>query len=200
MVHNAFCGKQQPNLNVNQFLSMESLGRASGIDESDSDSDYPERERRYGEFDVTYIDRKGAFIEQKFTIGFKADGDGDGDRDGDDNGNNSRAPQVQDSNTLPAGSVIFSAPLTDDDKSLPVASTSQITNRTHVDSDHREDGNTAILEDPKSKSSESSGGSPPTSEEDVDSDEYKGSPQALASKESFLPPTGEVGFTKTPET
>ena len=93
LVHDAFCGKPKKKLNTNQFISMESLGKASGIDESDSDSDYPEREKRYGEFDVTYIGRKGALIEQKFSVRFMKEG-GEG-ADGSGNTAAGESPTLQ---------------------------------------------------------------------------------------------------------
>lgn len=191
LVHDAFC-RQKQNLNTHEFLSMESLGRASGIDESDSDSDYPERERKYGEFDVTYIGRKSALIEQKFTIGFKADGADGVDRDDTTNGVTHAQPELP----PPAEDTLVS---NDDKCSSPeVPGSPEASNRTRIGSIHKEDL-AAMLEGPKaeSKNSGSLSGSPHTSEEDVDSCDYlmdvtgkfKGSP------ESPLAPAVQVVFT-----
>lgn len=199
LVHDAFC-RQKQNLNANEFLSMESLGRASGIDESDSDSDYPERERRYGEFDVTYIGRKSALIEQKFTIGFKAD-----EADGDDTTNGVTHAQPQ--HRAPAEDTLVSSALNDDKCSSPEAPGSpEHSNRTRVDSIHKEDL-AAMLEYPKagSKNPGSLSESPHTTEEDVDSCDYlvdvtgkfKDSPP---SEKSPLPPAVQVVFTTTSQT
>lgn len=83
----ACCGKEErkPQTTTVRFLSMESLGKASGI-ESDDDTDYPEKEKKYNEFDVTYIDRNSSLIEQKFTIAFMAEGNGNGNNNGVGNG------------------------------------------------------------------------------------------------------------------
>lgn len=201
LVHDAFC-RQKQNLNANEFLSMESLGRASGIDESDSDSDYPERERRYGEFDVTYIGRKSALIEQKFTIGFKADGADGVDRDDTTNGVTHARPEHPPS----AEDALVSSALNDDKCSSPeVPGSPEPSNRTRIGSIRKEDL-AAMLESPKaeSKNSGSLSESPHTSEEDVDSCDYlmdvtgkfKGSPPT---EESSLPPV-QVVFTTASQT
>ena len=76
----ACCGKQKKHQLTTQtttlakFLSMESLGKAPGV-ESD-DEDYPDKVKKYNEFDVTYIDRKTSLIKQKFTIAFRSEGNG----------------------------------------------------------------------------------------------------------------------------
>ena len=82
----ACCGKEKkPQTTTVRFLSMESLGKASGI-ESDDDTDYPEKEKKYNEFDVTYIDRNSSLIEQKFTIAFMSEGNANGNNNGVGNG------------------------------------------------------------------------------------------------------------------
>lgn len=191
LVHDALCGKDRKNLNTNQFISMESLGRASGIDESDSDSDYPERERKYGEFDVTYIGQKSALIEQKFTIRFKADGDGDDTTNG--------ATHTQPENPPPAEDT---APST----SPGVPGSPEISNRTRLDSICKEDL-AAILEDPKAQfqsreNSDSLSESPHISEEDVDTSEYPLAitDKSLLSTEEPPLPSSEQVVTATFET
>ena len=185
LVHDAFC-KPKKQLNTQQFLSMESLGQASGIDESDSDSDYPEREKRYGEFDVTYIGRKAALIEQKFSIRFMSEGaKGGGERGEDSSGGDTAQPtnsRLQPSRT----------------DEQPSTSTAEDTFQQH--------NLEAIAEEPeKVKLSENSGSdeSPVKvgsyhSQEDVNSDE--GSPKAAVSRKTFMPPSGQIVFTVTPET
>lgn len=71
-VHETFCGKEklpQPP----RVISMESFERMSGVEDSDSDSDYPDKEKKYNEFDIYLERKKSALIEQQFTIAFKAD-------------------------------------------------------------------------------------------------------------------------------
>ena len=221
LVYDAFCGKPKKNLNVNQFLSMESLGKASGIDESDSDSDYPERERRYGEFDVTYVGRKGALIEQKFSVRFMG-GEGEegvvreeGEDEkaiGDDSGNrepNGLETAGGSSHGL-SGQIVFSAitpssPQKDDEKATFSSSSLQPSQHTETERTDSS-GLTTILED-KKQQNENTGNDDSTpvqmsshsnSQEDVNSDD--GSPKAAEMRKTFLPPSGQVIFTVTPET
>ena len=204
LVHDALCGKKQPNPNVNKFLSMESL-KASEMDESDSDSDYPERERRYGEFDVTYIGQKrDALIEQKFSIRFMAEGDqgAEGIDEGGENGNDGKTPLEEATVAqFAGGQVIFSASsdpssvIDEKPMSSPAASTLQTTPRTiHVES--------AVLKDTDQAQAHSGKESPlqMSSEEDVDSDEYHLGTNTTSDKESTSPsPPERVVFTETTE-
>lgn len=184
LVHDAFCKPKK--INTQQFLSMESLGKASGIDESDSDSDYPEREKRYGEFDVTYIGRKSALIEQKFSIRFMGEGGANG---GDEEGER-RGGDSSDSAHLAPNQPQSSRSEQQESPSIPSVE--------HA----RQHSLEAIADEPeKVKLSENSGSdeSPVKvgsylSQEDVNSDE--GSPKAR----TFMPPSGQVIFTVTPDT
>ena len=141
LLHDACCRKEKP-LKTHEFMSMESLGKASGIDESDSDSDYPERERRYGEFDVTFIGRKSALIEQKFSIGFMADGasNDNNNHNNNNNNNNNNVGSMQSAGGIVSFSAYTPPPL---DRSTPAAvetpSATPKLNRTHVDSVHHHD-------------------------------------------------------------
>ena len=186
LVHDACCGKPKQNLN-DQFLSMESLGKASGIDESDSDSDYPERERRYGEFDVTYVGRKAALIEQKFSVRW-GDGEGEGGR---------RGSRTQESGSQSVGGQIVFATFT------PSSDESSPKPRAEGDTHPAQLTLEPVPEDPESKSSPEDSpvqlGPPDSgSQEDVNSDE--GSPKASSSQKNFLGPSGQVVFTVTPTT
>ena len=196
LVYDACCGKPIHNLNANQFLSMESLGKASGIDESDSDSDYPERERRYGEFDVTYVGRKAALIEQKFSVRW-----GDGEREGNGGGDRDPSSRVEEGNSQSAGGQIVFAAFT--------PSSTEDGNSKSRPSVTDGDTNMAPLSlEPVSGQPEESKASPDEtplqlgshsgSQEDVNSDD--GSPKASSSRKNFLAPAGQIVFTMTPTT
>ena len=193
MVYEAFCGKPKKNLNANQFLSMESLGKASGIDESDSDSDYPERERRYGEFDVTYVGRKAALIEQKFSVRW-----GDGEGGGRVREDGSRAEEGHSHSV--GGQIVFAA-------FTPSAAEPRSSSAEGGDTNAAQPRSMeTVEEDPEEKSGKCSPvddspvhlGSHSGSQEDVDSDE--GSPKASTTGKNFLPPVGQIVFTVTPTT
>lgn len=213
LVHDALCGKKQPNPNANQFLSMESL-KASEMDESDSDSDYPERERRYGEFDVTYIDQKrDALIEQKFSVRFMGEGvqgtegdqgpeEAEGIDEGGENGNDEKIPLEEATVAqFGGGQVIFStsnpSSLLDEKPTSSPDATSmlQTTPRTiHTES--------VVLKDTEQAQAHSGKESPlqMSSEEDVDSDEYHLGTNTTSDKESTsASPPERVVFTTTTE-
>ena len=204
LVYEAFCGKPKKRPNANQVISMESLSMASGMDESDSDSDYPERERRYGEFDVTYVGRKGALIEQKFSVRW-GEGEGEEEKDieaGRDRGG--RGSRVEEGNSQSVGGqIVFAAftPSSTEDSSDKPASLSGAGGDTSAATPSSLE---AVLEE--KANGECGGpddspvhvGSHSGSQEDVNSDE--GSPKATTSRKNFLPVAGQVVFTMTPTT
>ena len=203
LIHEAFCKKRRKNLNANQVISMESLSMASGMDESDSDSDYPERERRYGEFDVTYVGRKAALIEQKFSVRW---GDGEGGEgkevrvSGERRDPGSRAEEGNAQSV--SGQVIFAAftPSSTESEDKPERSSV-------AEGDTSAAGATSLEAVLEEKSNGEFGGpdespvhmgSHRSSQEDVNSDE--GSPRASTSRKNFLSPGGQVVFLVTPTT
>lgn len=213
LVHEALCGKPRKDLNVNQFISMESLGQASGIDESDSDSDYPERERRYGEFDVTYVGRKAALIEQKFSIRWGDGEGGEGARDSGvregrrrSSGGGDGTPRSQSQSV--GGQILFSAftpSTTSSSDQKPGAGAAAVDEEKKVGSPRELE---TVLEDQEVKSGEVSptdesptvqiGSHDEGSQEDVNSDD--GSPQASTATKNFLAPGGQIVFTMSPST
>ena len=207
LVHDALCGKKQPSPKTHQFLSMESLGKASEIDESDSDSDYPERERRYGEFDVTYIGQKReGLIEQKFSIRFMGEGGqgaeggegADGIDEGGENDDSGKTPleeaTVAEFSASNLTSLTDEKPMSSSEASL--LQTSADTPRTiHVES-------TSTQKDPEQAQVHSGKESPlqMSSEEDVDSDECHLGTNTTSDKDSAsASPPELVVFTATTE-
>ena len=203
LIHEAFCGKPKKNPNANQVISMESLSMASGMDESDSDSDYPERERRYGEFDVTYVGRKGALIEQKFSVRW---GEGEGGEGKEVGGGDDRGSRVEEGNSQSvSGQVIFAAftPSSTEGEDKPARSSGAEVDTSAAQPscleavlEEKSNGECGGLDD--SPVHMGSMGSHSGSQEDVNSDE--GSPKASTARKNFLSPGEQVVFTVTPKT
>ena len=169
---------------------------ASGMDELDSDSDYPERERHHGEFDVTNVGRKGVLIEQKFSVQW-GEGEGGEEKDveaGRDRGG--RGSRVEEGNSQSVGGQIvfaaFTPSLTEDGSDKPASLSG-------AGGDTSEATPSSLEAVPEEKTNRECGGpddspvnvgSHSGSQEDVNSDE--GSPKATTSRKKILPVVGQV--------